>query len=698
MVISMAHENLNILAIVLFLGIALLLVGCVKPPITHGWGSNNSNGSNIILLEPPAKAIPLFTSCQAIKDSFTSANSGYGYSYRGGLFETVSGGLPMTSTVMTKSAGDTSASSSNSVGYSTTNVQVKGVDEADIVKTDGEYIYTVSRGKLSIINAYPADGMELVSSTDLGDVEPVEIFIGGDYVLVFGSNYEQIIMKTNNGDGESGTGEPSDSANASVVTQAAQAIAEKIMPPIYPDYSRNFAVAEIWDVSDKAHPEKVRSVDIEGNYLTSRKIGSDVFYVVNTYPQIYYEGVGSSPIIPSYREDGALTYEPIAKCGEVGYLPPVHSGAFVTIAKLSLANPEDAVVKKTVVAQGQNVYASEDYLYLAETDYNYGYPQLLSEAIGSKESMEKTIIHKFKLTDELDYLGSMSAPGRILNQFSMDEYNGNFRIATTLGQVSRGSSSSSSNIYVFNSELERIGELEDLAPGEKIYSARFMGAKGYLVTFKKVDPLFVIDLSDPEKPTVLGKLKIPGYSDYLHPIDENHIIGVGKDTVEAEEGDFAWYQGIKLAIFDVSDVEHPKEMFKTMIGDRGTDSYALRDHKAFLFDREKELLVLPITLAEIDPEKYGKYDELPANTYGDFIFQGAYVYKLNLEGGFKLRGRITHQDDDESYKKSGYYYYGGGTEVKRSLYIGDALYTISDNMVKANSLDDLEEIETVKLG
>ncbi len=697
MVIPMAHEKQNqlgktnsIFFILLVLGAALLLVGCTKPG-GDGFGGNNTTN---LTLEPPAKAIPLFASCQAIKDSFTSANSGY---YRGGLFEAVAGGLPMAATGMIKSASDTGTSSSNSVGYSTTNVQVQGVDEADIVKTDGEYIYTVSKGKLSIIKAYPAEGMGLVSSTDLGDVEPVEIFIGGDYVLVFGHKYEPVILKTNNGDGENGTATTPDSGNTSFVARAAQAIAEKIMPPIYPDYSRNFAVAEIWDVSDKAHPEKVRSVDIEGNYLTSRKIGSDVFYVVNTYPQIYYGDVGGTPIIPAYRENGALTYEPIAKCGEVGYLPPVHSEAFVTIAKLSLANPEDAVVKKTVVAQGQNVYASEDYLYLAETDYNYGYPQLLPEAIGSKESMEKTIIHKFKLADELDYLGSMSAPGRILNQFSMDEYNGNFRIATTLGQVSRGgSSTSSNNLYVFNSEFERIGELEGLAPGEKIYSARFMGAKGYLVTFKKVDPLFVIDLSDPEKPKVLGKLKIPGYSDYLHPIDENHLIGVGKDTVEAEEGDFAWYQGIKLAIFDVSDVEHPKELFKTMIGDRGTDSYALRDHKAFLFDKEKELLVIPIQLAEINE---GQYDgRVSANAYGDFVFQGAYVFNVNLEEGFKLKGRITHQEDEESYKKSGYYYYGGGTEVKRSLYIGDALYTISDNMVKANSLDDLEEIETVKLG
>ncbi|NIP67558.1 hypothetical protein GWM83_02345, partial [Candidatus Bathyarchaeota archaeon] len=114
-----------------------------------------------------------------------------------------------------------------------------------------------------------------------------------------------------------------------------------------------------------------------------------------------------------------------------------------------------------------------------------------------------------------------------------------------------------------------MGRLEDLAPGEKIYSARFMGDRGYLVTFRKVDPLFVLDLSQPTNPKVLGKLKIPGYSDYLHPYDENHIIGVGKETVAAEQGDFAWYQGVKISLFDVTDVEDPREIDKYEIGDRG---------------------------------------------------------------------------------------------------------------------------------
>ncbi len=210
------------------------------------------------------------------------------------------------------------------------------------------------------------------------------------------------------------------------------------------------------------------------------------------------------------------------------------------------------------------------------------------------------------------------------------------------------------------------------------------------MTFKKVDPLFVIDLSDPENPNVLGKLKIPGYSDYLHPYDENHIIGIGKDTVEAEDSlkegrnlDFAWYQGVKMAIFDVSDVENPIELHKVIIGDRGTQSEALHNHKAFLFDREKELLVLPITLAEIPEERKNQEVSWGGVPYGDYTFQGAYVYNINLKDGFELRGRVTHYEPEEVAQKSGYYF-SGDRNVQRALYMGDVLYTFSQKIIKAN--------------
>ena len=221
-----------------------------------------------------------------------------------------------------------------------------------------------------------------------------------------------------------------------------------------------------------------------------------------------------------------------------------------------------------------------------------------------------------------------------------------------------------------------------------------MGDRGYLVTFKKIDPLFVLDLSDPEDPRVLGQLKITGYSDYLHPYDETHIIGIGKETVEAEEGNFAWYQGVKISLFDVSDVEVPKEIARYEIGDRGTDSPILRDHKAFLFDKSKNLLVIPVTVAEINPAQYP--GGVPPNAYGTFVWDGAYVFHISLEEGLVFRGRITHLDNDAELLKSGYWYQSPYS-VKRSLYIGNVLYTISELKIKMNSLTDLTEIGEINL-
>jgi uncharacterized secreted protein with C-terminal beta-propeller domain len=221
-----------------------------------------------------------------------------------------------------------------------------------------------------------------------------------------------------------------------------------------------------------------------------------------------------------------------------------------------------------------------------------------------------------------------TVPGYVLNQFSMDEHNGFFRVATTDHNWRSGSSGN--NVYVLNEDLEIIGELEGLAKDEEINSARFIDDRCYLVTFKKVDPLFTIDLSEPDNPIVLGKLKIPGYSDYLHPYDENTLIGVGKETVEAKEGDFAWYQGVKISLFDVSDVENPSELAKIEIGDRGTDSPALYNRHAFLFNKSRNILITPILEARIDKKDFS--GEVPPIFYGEYIYQGAYIFEINLKG------------------------------------------------------------------
>jgi uncharacterized secreted protein with C-terminal beta-propeller domain len=658
-----------------------------------------------------------FSSCEELKNFVKSNVESYNYGWGGGVFSTVmTGTAPAMAQKATAGMAEEAVSSED---YSKTNIQVEGVDEADIVKNDGKYIYTVSGNKLVIIDAFPAENAKVLSEIELSGT-PQEIFINKDKLVVFGQS-------SRNYEGE-----------------------------YYPYYYGTFI--NVYDVSDRSNPVLKRNFSLEGNYFDSRMIGNYVYVILN---QNYYlkEG-GEIPPMPNITS-GSQTKQ-LCGCADVYYFDsPDYSYMFTTILSLNTQNDnEDITSKVFLMGTTQNIFVSLNNIYVTYTKYmsqtyyteklindvyipsvpaiiasrineiknsmnnSYERLQAMGEVVqnysGSlseqertdfekavQERMikyqsdiaketEKTVVHKISIKDgKIEYKNQGEVPGNVLNQFSMDEYNNYFRIATTSGHVSRGVATSANHVYVLSENLAIVGKLEDLAPGERIYSARFIGDRCYLVTFKKIDPLFVIDLKDPFNPKILGKLKIPGYSDYLHPYDENHIIGIGKETVEAEEGgNFAWYQGIKISLFDVSDVEHPKEVSKYNIGDRGTDSYALHDHKAFLFSKSKNLLVIPILLAEIDEEKYPGGVE--PNTYGEYVWQGAYVFDLTLENGFVLKGRITHLENESELIKSGYYY-SSPYDVKRSLYMDDALYTVSDKMIKMNNLDNMNEINKIQL-
>jgi uncharacterized secreted protein with C-terminal beta-propeller domain len=357
------------------------------------------------------------------------------------------------------------------------------------------------------------------------------------------------------------------------------------------------------------------------------------------------------------------------------------------------------------------MYVSRNNIFLASIHYPY-YPIALrgDETSSASSNQQTTIIHKISInTGNVTYVAQGEVPGRILNQFSMDEYNGFFRIATTVDYNWESETSSSNNIYVLDGSLKPVGKIENIAPGESIYAARFIGDRAFLVTFVQVDPLFTVDLSDPYNPRILGELKIPGYSEYLQPYDANHIIGIGKEvdpTIDAEKVHtpgaiyYTAILGLKIALFDVTDIQHPVEEAKVVIGDRGSDSPALYDHKAFLFDREKELLVIPVSLYEITQEVKDRYVQSNGTTdlTGTFTFQGAYVYRLSLENGFELKGRITHQTaQDMQQTKDSWYWGSSNTDITRTLFIGDTLYTISGSMVKMNSLTDLGEQNSLTL-
>ncbi len=564
--------------------------------------------------------------------------------------------------------------------FSTTNVQVEGVDEADLVKTDGSYIYQVDNDKVLIIKAEPPEQMELVATIKFEDAgfRPTDLYLDANSLIVIGSSSSQQA--------------PLSSADIMVRPQ--------IYPPIRSFQSTR---AIIYDIKDKNSITKVRELEMEGNYLSSRKVGSSFYLLTNRYLNYYNIQNGDENITPSWRDSaqgGSLVAE---KLEDISYFPDCISPNYLMVAALDINSPQSPADIQTYLGSGDQVYASQNNLYVAIQKNNYPVLALPNMKINitSQPSETNTSIYKFELQPgKVKYYGTGTVPGRILNQFSMDENAGYFRVATTSGETwNNDQYISSNNVYVLNQDLQVTGKLENIAPGEKIYSTRFMGDRAYMVTFQQVDPFFVIDLKDPGNPTILGKLKIPGYSDYLHPYDENHIIGFGKDTIQTKDGNGqsqAFYEGMKIAIFDVTDVNNPVQMSSALIGDRGTDSELLRNHKALLFSAEKKLLAFPVTVMEVVKQTTSLQPASPIPAYGTFTFQGLYVYSIDLANGLQYRGRITHLSN-EDYLKAGNAGYDTDKNVDRALYIGDTLYTLSNAMIKANNLSDLADIKTLIL-
>ena len=564
------------------------------------------------------------------------------------------------------------AAEESDADYSQTNVQVAGVDEADIVKTDGQYIYLVKGAQVIVAEAYPAGDMKIVSRMDYTGqgFNPYEMYVENNRMIIIGYNGGGYGVMTRD----------------VIENQVSDTYSSYTYPA---NYQRNMVKAVVCDTTDKTAIKPIRELELEGNYVSSRKIGSAFYLLTNKYLQ-FSPGYPVTNPQPLYRDSAAVSGEYTElDYSKINSIPGFVQPNYLLVAGIDLNKPEEKADVNAYLGAGENIYASAENLYVAVTDYQYDAIRL---GYSPQVNTSQTKVYKFALNGgNVTYTASGAAPGVLLNQFSMDEYKGTFRIATTSGDVWRtGEGASKNNVYTLDGGMNVVGKLEGIAPGEKIYSVRFMGDRGYMVTFKKVDPFFVIDLGNPSAPKVLGALKIPGYSDYLHPYDDNHIIGFGKDAIEV--GYTTYYTGMKMAVFDVTDVTNPVEMFTERIGGRGTESPLLNNHKALLFSKEKNLLALPITLMEVNgPEIVNGY---PAS--GDFTFQGAYVYNLDLTDGFQLKGRITHLTDQD-YLMAGSYWYDSEKNVERILYINDVLYTVSGISLKANNISDLAEIGALSL-
>jgi len=555
-------------------------------------------------------------------------------------------------------------------GFSTTNIQEEGVDESDLIKNDGEYIYMLSGDKIHVVKATPPESMAEVATLQ---VEPGgESMYLRDTTLVVISNRYSVWYGHDGGAGSTGgssTGAgSSDEWGGGPWSDGAQ------------------ATVAIFDVTEPANPASKKVFRFEGTIASSRLIGSKLHLVITTQPEL--PGDPSVEAIEAMTTDEWLPDVQIvsadgsASSGDVvnwqnALRPTDPDGYGLTVVATLDVDDVDAELSTTaVIGNVGTIYASTQALYLTDTQYSWD----------NYSSRSDTMIHKLAFTDACtQYIASGLVPGRPLNQYSMGEHKGYLRIATTNEQFRMTGETLSSAVYVLgvnNNSLDTVGKIENIAPGETIYSARFVGDRGFLVTFRRIDPLFTLDLSDPANPAIVGELKVPGYSDHIQMLDENHLLTIGRETEDA--GDFAWVQGVLLTIFDVSDMASPKILTigdtpaRVEIGGRGTYSEANHNPKAFNYFAEKNVLAFPIDLYEGDTS---------GPQYGQHAFTGLYVYRVTVENGFEFLGRIASA---EGVTQGGCFRGYHGTT--RGVFIGDFVYSVTSNGVKAAPLASISSI------
>ncbi len=536
---------------------------------------------------------------------------------------------------------DTKDSVTNSIeqNSSETNTQVDNVDEADIVKVADNYIYYIAENKVVIIKAENPESAEKVAEIDYSNetFRPIEMFVNKNHLVVIGSMSEEITVINSI--------EDTDTKDYAMT----------------PEYKCGMI---LYDVSDKQSPKETRRIEIEGGYLSSRMIEDSIYLVANKY--LYcselikngIEGVNENDYQLHYRDTSISQEEKIIDYNKIYYFDKMESSNYLTMVGINL-NSNDEADLQTFLGAGNIVYASENNMYLAKTNIEYGE--------NFKIQSSNTQILKFKLNNgKIEFQVEGVVDGIVNNQFSMDENGEFFRIATTIGDVYNLDETTSNTLYVLNEKLEVVGKVANFAKEEKIYSVRYIGDKAYVVTFKQTDPFFVIDLSTPTNPQIIGELKLPGYSTYLHPYDETHIIGIGYDT--KEDGTRITNNGMKMVMFDISDFSNPQVLFKTDIGEKNTTSEITYNHKSIVYSKEKNIIAFPLL----------DYGIKQSNSR-------AAIYEIDLEKGFILKGEITHLTNN--YLEN----------VERVVFVNNAYYTLSKKLIKAANMETLEVIKEMDI-
>lgn len=595
-----------------------------------------------------------------------------------------------------KAAADSTAASGGTAAtdFSTTNVQEAGADEPDVVKTDGRRLFTMSGSTLKVVDVSGSEP-QVVGSLDLGQYAyGTQLLLAGDRLLALHG-----AAAPGASDGASGgVGVPVPSGPAVNTGVAARGVAGRmVVDGIYPMASGGTGITVV-DVSDAAHPTIVSDLSLDGGLVSARLVDGVAKVVVRTGAPgaLWRAAPGGQPTsidattlddwLPRYsyldRQRGTTTSGRLTDCRSVTH-PVDFSGVdTVTVVAVDPADPRPGP-GASVVGAGELVYATTQHLYVTSTSYSppptptppmpATEPTAGSGAASGAASRPfaaggtvvqgpatKTQVHEFDIADKVRtaYLASGEVDGHALNQFSMSEYNDDLRIATTRDDTA------DSQIAVLRrngDRLDQIGAVGGLGQGEHIYSVRFLGALGYVVTFRQTDPLFVVDLSDPASPVVKGELEIPGYSAYLHPIGDGLLLGLGQDVPEQGR---AIRLGTQLSVFDVTDPANPGRLSQIALGP--SQSPAEYDHHAFLWWPKENLAVIPVMSLAVPSVGGPGQVQAPRQQIVGFTV---------TRDGIAERGRID----------------AGALSADRTLVIGDRLLAVGEGGVVTADLGSFAE-------
>lgn len=559
---------------------------------------------------------------------------------------------PTQNSVTNETSAPTESKSRADSSYYDTNTQVEQVAEADIVKTDGTYIYSCYRQSGYNTNAVAIakadhgilDACSIISAESiLSQLSCSDFYIKEMYV----TNHRLILLcQAWTNSQESKSSRYGSGMDTYILT---------------------------YNTSNAEKPVLLSTLMQEGNYCSSRFTNGYLYTFSRKWEDIPDEYEEYDEYIP-HTEDTRLT------CNDI-YIPACpDSSCYQIMTSMALDNPDHFATSKAILSGNGTYYVSENNIYFAQTGWEQG--------------AATTELLKFRYADgSITPEGSVTIDGYLLNQFSMDEYEGFLRVAATvtpsydiepiiyeksaMAEADRIApvSNTTNALYIIDSDMNLVGKIDDLAPGERIYSVRFMGDTGYFVTYRETDPLFSVDLSDPANPVIMDALKIPGFSNYLHFYSEDLLLGLGEE-INPVTGEF---MGLKLSMFDISDPYHISELDKTVLSNTHY-STALYNHKALMIDPERN--IIGFYAYEYDDTTYESKEQYLIYSYVEGSgFQNIFTCNINEEE--TLSEYVKTYGDEDAY------------ECIRGLYIGDYLYLVLGNHICSYSLDTYDKVDAV---